>query len=163
MRLLKNHNGFSLMELILVISLMGIMSFVAAPIFMDNQQFNLDGAARKLESELQYIQNLAMTTGESYGFRTTGAGSGGANTAYEIYRVATDDPIESPYTHLPMEEDLESGFQGIVFSENEQIVFNSDGEPSFGLGGGEIEMNGPGDQQGSVVVNNVGLIQIVKP
>ncbi|MCP5464158.1 MAG: prepilin-type N-terminal cleavage/methylation domain-containing protein [Deltaproteobacteria bacterium] len=106
---LESQQGFSLMELILVMSLIGIMAFTAIPAITNTQSVSLDAASRKLESDIRYAQNLAMTTGDAYGFRTI---TDASDTNYEIYEVTSNTAVEDPYDHLDMQEDFTESFNG---------------------------------------------------
>jgi MSHA pilin protein MshC len=55
-----NRNGFTLVELIVVISVMGIMLAVAAPRFVNSDVFETRGDAGLLSSTLRYAQKTAI-------------------------------------------------------------------------------------------------------
>lgn len=163
MKRTKSQSGFSLWELVLVISLLGIMSFTAIPAIINTQAVNIEGASRKLESDMRYAQNLAMKTGDQYGFRTTGAGASGDNTAYEIYEVTTGLAVESPVTHTDMQEDFDPTFSGITFPSQHDIRFDSTGAPTFVQGNGSVSLESDAGDARNIVVNNAGYISIETP
>lgn len=144
------------MELILVMSLVGIMSFVAIPFISNTQSITMDGAAKKLEGDLRYAQNLATTTGDSYGFRTTGAD----NTGYEIYKVSDNTAVTSPYTHTPMQEDFSSEYSGITFDASHDMTFDENGIPTVLSGGDTVTLVNTSGETEDVVVSSVGLISV---
>ena len=57
----KNSSGFTLFELLIVITILGILSAVAIP-SMNNFRggMKLDAAAREVVSAIQYVQSLAI-------------------------------------------------------------------------------------------------------
>lgn len=132
----KNRGkGFTLIELVLVIVILGILAIVAIPAFNNLTPISLDAAARKVKEDLRYAQSLATTTGESHGFEVT------ANSTYRVYNVNTGTTVVSPYHHTPMTEDLSSEFGGAQFNSlTYQIEFNASGQPTTG-GGTTVQIN----------------------
>ncbi len=63
--------GFTLFELIIVLVLVGILSIVAMPVFLDEGP-RVTPAAEQIAGEIRYAQALAMTHGESYSFNVSG-------------------------------------------------------------------------------------------
>lgn len=55
--------GFTLVELVLVLILVGIMAFVALPRFADVGAFNQRGAFDEVRSAVRYAQKLAVASG----------------------------------------------------------------------------------------------------
>lgn len=55
--------GFTLVELVLVITLVGILAVVAAPRFFGNATFDARGYRDELGAALRYAQKVAMATG----------------------------------------------------------------------------------------------------
>jgi len=53
--------GFSLTELIVIISILGILSWIAYPKMSAMDEIKLDAAARRLAGDLRYAQSLAMS------------------------------------------------------------------------------------------------------
>ncbi|MBF0104165.1 MAG: prepilin-type N-terminal cleavage/methylation domain-containing protein [Deltaproteobacteria bacterium] len=157
-KLLFNNLGFSLMELVLVLALVSIVAISSFPMLADTQAITLDGAARKLEGDMRYAQNLSMTTGNDHGVRTTG-GAGG--TTYEVYEVATDTVVTSPYDHLPMSEDLSNTgeeYHGITFPASDTVTFDDVGTPTAINGDGSFVLRNENGDTKTITINNSGLI-----
>jgi prepilin-type N-terminal cleavage/methylation domain-containing protein len=53
--------GFSMTELIVIISILGILSWIAYPKMSAMDEIKLDAAARRLAGDLRYAQSLAMS------------------------------------------------------------------------------------------------------
>jgi prepilin-type N-terminal cleavage/methylation domain-containing protein len=53
--------GFSLTELIVIIAILGILSWLAYPKVSAMDEIKLDAAARRLAGDLRYAQSLAMS------------------------------------------------------------------------------------------------------
>lgn len=154
---LKNKNGFTLIELILVIVTLGIIAYAAIPVEPGLAPISLDAAARKLKSDIRYAQNMATTTGEPHGFRATG------ESTYEIYNALSSSVITSPVTHLPMKEDLSASFGKAKFQDiSYLVVFDNLGRPSLG-GGTIIIINDPGSATPKQVhiTNNSGFVSLL--
>ncbi len=60
MRFLKNNKGFTLIEMISVILVVGIMGAVALPMF-DTSTIDVSMAGNTVQADIQYTQELAMT------------------------------------------------------------------------------------------------------
>jgi prepilin-type N-terminal cleavage/methylation domain-containing protein len=133
-RFYKNKKGFTLVELIMTISILGILALVVIPEDHGLAPISLDAAALQVRSDIRYAQNLATTTSESYGFRTT------SDTAYEVYRVS-DDSIATSAFNTPLQMDLSDSYGEAVFSSDSyQIEFDSTGTPQVG-GGTIVQIN----------------------
>ena len=53
--------GFSLTELIVIIAILGVLSWLAYPKMSAMDEIKLDAAARRLAGDLRYAQSLAMS------------------------------------------------------------------------------------------------------
>jgi prepilin-type N-terminal cleavage/methylation domain-containing protein len=134
---INTEKGFTMVELVLVMVVMSILAFTAVPKDPGSQLMNLDAAARRIEGDLRYAQNLSMTTGDGYGVHFTGP------TTYEVYLTTDGSVVSSPYDHQPMQMDLNNDYPGVSVSaadQAEDIVFNSYGEPVAG-GGDTVQLN----------------------
>lgn len=155
---MKSQYGFTFIELILVLVVMSILAIVAMPKGYDAlTTIPLETAAQRLKVDIRYAQNLATTTGESHGFRVTGA------TSYELYNADTGELVTSPYTQNPMQEEINDGtyLDGITFSSTDYVVeFDSYGRPTNG-GGITIEISDNGVTRQIYISNTSGLVSLV--
>ena len=67
------ESGFTLVELIAIILLVGILAFVAVPRF-SGPSLRVDAQAEQLASDIRYTQTLAMTQGDRFRINLTATG-----------------------------------------------------------------------------------------
>ncbi len=147
-----NHRGFSMVELVLVLSLIGIMSAVYFS-FADFTGSSLDRAARRLESDLRYAQQMATAEETNFGVITNNA------TTYTVYRVNPATPVTDPYTRLPLVLNFASGYDSASFGANYQVEFDSVGRPVVG-GGTQFVIGLNGKQRTVTVTATTGYVQV---
>ena len=58
------HGGFTLMELVAILVLVGILSFSVVPRFLDKGSIDVGAMAEQLAGDIRYTQSLAMTRGQ---------------------------------------------------------------------------------------------------
>lgn len=115
--------GFTLIELVLMIGVLGIVSVAAVTFFSNLGNVKSEAAARKLVSDLAYARHLATTRNTSHGvsFDT-------ASNAYTVYvydsGTGAETPVTDPLRRVPMVIDLDS-FPGLSGS--------TIGNPLFGV------------------------------
>ena len=66
----RSTRGFSLMELMIAIGLIGIMAMIAVPTPAPSREYNLELAASEVADAIRFARNEAMRTGEPHGFHT---------------------------------------------------------------------------------------------
>lgn len=59
-----HEDGFTLVELVVIILLLGILAFIAVPRFLDKGAVDVNLAAQQLANDIRYTQSLAMTSGQ---------------------------------------------------------------------------------------------------
>ena len=80
--------GFTFVELIVVILLVGILSVSAIPRFFDDDDFKARGLADEIITSIRHAQRLAMTRGEQYKIDIS-------PTAYQV-RKTDDSTVRHP-------------------------------------------------------------------
>ena len=115
---LKYSSGFTLIELVVVILLIGIISFVAAPRFMTTSVIKERSAADEMIAALRFTQQMAMSRGGGIQFRTT------AND-YNVELTVGPTPLPSPDRSGNYTKSFPSGVTANVVT----IEFNGLGEP----------------------------------
>lgn len=129
--------GFTLIELIMAMILIGILSVMASPIFQNLPGTRAQAAAFRLRSDLRYIQMLAIETQQT----TRVVFDAPANTyQLQILDTAGWQPVVNPGTHNAFTVPLNTGdFQGVTlsqvnFNNASELRFNALGVPSDGAG-----------------------------
>ncbi len=111
-----SSQGFTLIELIMVIVLISILAVSVVPKFMDTSAISLQGGAALVVADIRYTQELAMST-----------------HAPKTITFTTDDTfytVNSQTMNLPSRVSISSGAT---------FTFNSLGDPTAG-GGSSVEI-----------------------
>lgn len=83
-------HGFSLVELVAIISIVGILAFVAVPRFLNKSVIDVSVMAEQLANDIRYTQSLAMTSGQGNRIELTA-------TTYKI-TTSAGGPVVHPVT-----------------------------------------------------------------
>lgn len=146
------QKGFTAIEGILTITIMGLLAYAVMPALDNIPTMDLQGAVDKVKADIRYAQSLATTTSEAHGFRVI------ADNIYEIYDVGTDAAVNSPYTNSAMTESLATSFGATQFGANNyQIEFDAQGTPTMG-GGVPIVISNTGTNRSITVSASSGFI-----
>lgn len=125
-----NSKGFTLIELIMVIVLIGIIAVVVSPKLGDVTDTKAAALADKLRADIRYAQNLAMTTSQRHRVYINTAP--GPTPGYAVVNVATGLVVQDP-AGGNLSVVLDAGdYAGITVSPDTTIEFNSLGSPTTG-------------------------------
>lgn len=136
--------GFSLMEIVVVVALLGILGVAALPLVYSPDPVRLDAASKQVLSDIEYARQLAMATNVTHGVSFV------ANGAYTVYRTVVGSPVSSPLTHQSMVITLSSRYPGVTIRNNYTVEFDSLGSPTVGGGGSVVIINASGSRTVSV-------------
>jgi len=139
--------SFTVIELIMVIAIIGILAITAIPRFKVHSQIKVEGGAKKLASDIKYVQTAAIS------------GHIDVRIVFDIvndnYRVEYYDfnssswrPLQDPFTRGDMGMDFQTDYQygGIEISEvdfegTHTLRFNWRGTPQSS---GGSDLSSPG-------------------
>jgi len=133
-QLAPDSRGFTLVELIMVVVLMGILAVSFVPKFVDTSAFSLSGAAAMAVADVRYTQELAMGTHSSKTIVFT------TNNGYYT--------IDSQTVNLPAKVSISSGAT---------FTFNSLGEPTAG-GGSSVTLSAGAETKTITVESYTGRV-----
>ncbi len=106
--------GFTLVELMIVVALMGIMAAIAAPNYRDYMTQNrLNGAARLVMTDLMYARSQAAT--ENVNFKMDFSGN-----SYSIIRDDTDQEVRRS-------RNIQDEYYDVTMTSNRDFVFRPNG------------------------------------
>lgn len=85
------HKGFTLVELIVVVVIIGIVSMIAVPMMSSAADMQARSAANRIAADLDYAKSLAMTHQKAFSvvFNPT-------SESYDIRETATDTLVSNP-------------------------------------------------------------------
>ena len=134
---IQAQNGFTTIELIMVIIIIGVIAATAVPKFTSMSVVSVGGAAEMIQADIRYAQELAMAVYEAKSVTfASGAGS---------------------YTTVDLEtRELPSR---VTIGNNFTVTFNPLGEPTAG-GGGSVTVSAGGETGTIRVTNYTGKVSI---
>ncbi|OPL12393.1 MAG: hypothetical protein AVO39_04270 [delta proteobacterium MLS_D] len=105
--------GFTLVELMIVVALMGIMAAIAAPSFQTYMANNrLNGAARVVMTDLMYARSQAAM--ENVNFKMEFSGN-----SYSIVRTDNDEVRRS--------RNIQNEYYDVTMTSNQDFIFRPNG------------------------------------
>lgn len=167
---LFDNRGFTFIELVIIIVIIGIMALIAIPNFTASGGMKLSGAATMIQTDLRYVQELAMSTNTNCGIIFDVSGNN--------YRAYQGDDINntavSPLTGSAFLVDFDelSQFKGVnIYSVNlggsNIIEFDRLGRPFMVDGATPISgpnniitLNASGLTKDLTITTNTGIVTI---
>ena len=133
-QVVADQRGFTIIELIMVVVLIGILAVSVVPKFTDTSAISLQGGAAMVAADIRYTQELAMST-----------------HAPKTITFTTNDTF---YTVVSQTMNLPSR---VSISSGATFTFNSLGEPTAG-GGSSVEITAGGSTKNITVDSYTGRV-----
>lgn len=129
----SRHRGFTIVELVVVITIVAIMAAFAAPRFTNNQAFADRGYFEELANALRLAQKLAVGSGCPVRFVLSGGGYSAAQQAAAGNRCDPNDTSWSSAIVLPDGRSLQgTAPAGTTTTPAVTIVFDALGATNLG-------------------------------
>lgn len=152
--------GFTLIELLVVVVLLAITGAMVVPMFFGMGGVQAMSASRVIASDLQYAQNVAVTSQEpvTVTFNTTG----------ETYQLSNaSGPLKHPMTNADYLVDLrgQDGFDQLnivsaSFQGSASVTFDELGSPD---NGGSVTLQGGSEVYQVAVAPVTGTVTVAGP
>lgn len=133
--MLKRH-AFTLIELLIVLTIIGIAALVVVPMVSSHGEMRLSAAARKVVADLQYAQNMAVASQRTYYIRFDEAGydvarSTGASTEPEqvVHPVEKSAFVVGFAGHAKAEALAAVEVESVDFAGRSVLRFDATGAP----------------------------------
>lgn len=88
--------GFTLVELVLVLTIAGVLAAVAVPRMVDRTAFQTHGSAAEVRTALRYAQKLAMAKNREVCVTTTAIPTPRLTLAFSLVAGGCDQPVIRP-------------------------------------------------------------------
>ncbi len=153
-----NNRGFTVIELILVIVILGILAAIVYPKYQALSSIRVSSAAQTIEADIRYAQSLAVSTPYNYSV----VFDSGANS-YSISRVDRSTgavtSINHPFKAGTYAVNLGTDYPGVALGSSYTVTFDYLGSPVTG-GGGSVTVSSGGYSKTITVQANTGRVTI---
>lgn len=153
LRVADPKNGFTLLELVIVISLLTITAVVYNVIAVNLSDVALDAAIKQVASHIRYAQQLAVGSGTNHGivFQRNGG-------RYFVYRGSVSELAQDPHTRQSLDKNLQN-YRGVSFNSNHQVEFDLWGKPLRGGNQALTLVSDSGRTKELYVIANTGAVE----
>lgn len=140
----RADRGFTMVELVLVLTILGLLAWIAYPKFATYYEIKLDAAARRLAADLRYAQSQSIGTRKTHGLLFEPA-----RGRYTVFSQTPATPVTDPADRSkPLQVDFSTRteYQGVVlasaaFGSTPGVRFDYFGVPLDTAG---VELASPG-------------------
>jgi prepilin-type N-terminal cleavage/methylation domain-containing protein len=127
----RTSPGFTLIEIVMVVVIVAILAVVSIPRFRAFDSMKLNGAVKKIVSDIRYVQQLAVSTHETYRIRfDTGL------DRYDVIRVNDSSAAKDPFSRANFIVDFRTDPQyrgtdiaGVNINSTQGLQFDWKAEP----------------------------------
>ncbi|MBT8102969.1 MAG: GspH/FimT family pseudopilin [Gammaproteobacteria bacterium] len=147
-------NGFSLLELLVVLGLIGLIAAVATPGFSSDNELKLARAADQVATALRFARSEALRTGEGRGLTISQVTQVVTVKAHDLTTtpIGTLGTLTHPVSKQPYQFNIESdsGTAGVTINNSDDVfeyedvgrrrslIFDASGTPIWILSSGPI-------------------------
>ena len=147
-----NKTGFTIIELVLVITIMAALAMIVAPVFQNSiPRIKLYSEARKLMAEIRNVQQEAISSNATYAINFIG---GTDTLKISYFDENNNEHFRYSYTLDPSIDLVNTSFTG------NNLQFNILGEPSEG--GDIVIANNRNESSIIRVAPSTGKVSIIK-
>jgi prepilin-type N-terminal cleavage/methylation domain-containing protein len=160
--------GFTLTELLVILTILGVLSWIAFPKMVAMDEIRLDTAARRLAADLRYAQSLAMSRRIIHGVLFDPA-----LEKYTVFAPSPGAPIPDPADRaktLVMDYPTRTEFKGVLiqsaaFGTSPGLTFDYFGVPRDTAGvdlttSGRVVLSYQGQTDTVIVAPQTGMVTI---
>jgi len=131
----RGEHGFTIIELVMVIAVIGLLAALAVPAFQDMAQIRRETARQKMIQDIRYARSLAIAQMERIGVTLSPS-----TESYSVYRNDSSNIVTNPADRKPFTVNFqtEPAFRGVAIESTSLsgnvVEFDSYGTPSDAAG-----------------------------
>jgi prepilin-type N-terminal cleavage/methylation domain-containing protein len=151
---MKQERGFTAIELILVIVILGILAAIAYPRFQGLPGIRVSAAAQEIAGVIRYAQSQAIST--AYNYKVYFYASTNSYSVYQVNRSSgAETIISNPLKAGNYPVALNTDYPGVTIGADYTVEFDYLGAPD---GGGSVTISGGGTSMTISVLANTGRV-----
>jgi prepilin-type N-terminal cleavage/methylation domain-containing protein len=151
---MKQERGFTAIELILVIVILGILAAIAYPRFQGLPGIRVSAAAQAIAADIRYAQSQAVST--AYNYKVYFYASTNSYSVYQVNRSSgAETIISNPLKAGNYPVALNTDYPGVTIGADYTVEFDYLGAPD---GGGSVTLSGGGNSMTISVLANTGRV-----
>lgn len=97
---MKNTDGFTLLELITILFILGMLCYLAIPALISSEQIILESTAQRMVQDIRWAQQLAIHTGKNHNFEI--------HLTEKYYYIRSENPNELSLKKVRLNDSIES-------------------------------------------------------
>jgi prepilin-type N-terminal cleavage/methylation domain-containing protein len=151
---MKQERGFTAIELILVIVILGILAAIAYPRFQGLPGIRVSAAAQEIAGVIRYAQSQAIST--AYNYKVYFYAGTNSYSVYQVNRSSgAETIISNPLKAGNYPVALNTDYPGVTIGADYTVEFDYLGAPD---GGGSVTISGGGTSMTISVLANTGRV-----